>query len=194
VDGPATLDGEYGTLVVQDDGSYTYTPREDLENFVDTLSDSFTYQVAYEGGPTETAELTVFVRSTNPANELFVIESNEFDPIDGEGGFDVLLLDGEFDLDFTDPDTATVANIERIDLGEADGENTLTLAGDDLIALTDDNDVLQIAGDEEDAVVLSGDGWTKGEDQVINGVTYTEYTFGDDATLLVQDGVNVEGA
>ncbi|WP_445004089.1 BapA/Bap/LapF family large adhesin [Halomonas mongoliensis] len=192
-EGAVTLDGEYGTLVVEADGSYVYTPY-DLENFVDTLSDTFTYQVAYEGGPTETAELTVFVRSTNPANELFVIDSDEFDPIDGEGGFDVLLLDGEFDLDFTDPDTATVANIERIDLGEADGENTLTLAGDDLIALTDDNDVLQITGDEEDTVVLSGDDWSQGETQVINGVAYTEYTFGDDATLLVQDGVNVEGA
>ncbi|MFO7581395.1 BapA/Bap/LapF family large adhesin [Guyparkeria sp.] len=190
--GEVELVGEYGTLVVQPNGDYTYTPQGDLENFVDTLSDTFTYQVAYDGGPTEEAELTVFVEPSNPANDLFVVDSATFDPIDGEGGFDVLLLDGGFDLDFTDPATASVENIERVDLGAEDGPNNLTLGSDEVIELTDDGDVLQITGDSEDTVTLSdGASWAEGASQAIHGVAYTEYTFGD-ATLLVQDGVNVE--
>ena len=185
---PVTLVGTYGSLEVQANGDYTYTPRGDLENFVDPLSDTFSYQVTYEGGLVEEAELTVFVESSNPANELFVVDSAAFDPIDGEGGFDILLLDGGIDLDFTNPGTPSVENIERIDLGSADGTSALTLSEQAVMELTDADNRLQIHGDTDDTVNALGANSTGATE--INGVNYNQYTLGS-TTLLIEDDIIV---
>ena len=183
-DGAVTLIGEHGSLTVQDDGSYVYAPN-DLAHFTETLSETFTYQVAYPDGRVEEAELTVFVEPSGAGVESLGGASIE----GGEGAeaFALMLDDGDLDM-LDDSEEGDV-----LALGSDELEDGLTLGSEEVIELTGDDNILQITGDSEDTLNVSGAEAT-GETQVINGVTYTEYTFGDDATLLVQDGVNVEGA
>jgi VCBS repeat-containing protein len=70
-----TVTGEYGTLVLNPDGSYTYT----LDNASaavqalgegDTLSDVFTYTITDADGDTSTTTLTITVNGTNDLPEL----------------------------------------------------------------------------------------------------------------------------
>ena len=80
-DGATTIYGFYGVLVMESDGSYTYTPYGaesghenaaliDALNVGDTLSESFTYTVSDNengGAKTDSATLTVTVSGTNDA-------------------------------------------------------------------------------------------------------------------------------
>jgi hypothetical protein len=81
--------------------------------------------------------------------------------LDGAEGEDTVLVD--FDLDLTGLDDGRITNIERVDL--ADGApNRLTLAFEDVLAVTDDASTLFVEGDgaaetggAADAASLIGD-------------------------------------
>ncbi|PMR67546.1 hypothetical protein C1H66_19655 [Halomonas heilongjiangensis] len=138
-------------------------------------------------------------------NDLLIWEGVGNNTFDGGDGEDTLLLDGGgFVLDFVDDTSAdyvdpnTVNNIEHLHIGGSSA-NEVTLDETAVIELTDDNNQLYIEGDQGDTVNLAGD-WVEsgaveysGVLNAYDGVTYTQYTLGD-ATLLVQDGVNVEAA
>ncbi|WP_421843862.1 Ig-like domain-containing protein [Marinobacter algicola] len=117
--------------------------------------------------------------------------SDQFAAVDGGDGFDELMLDGGINLNMTDPGTGSVTDIEQIDLGQSDGSSTLTLDSAALIELTDDDNTLIVQGDEQDTLNIGSESWVVGASVVRGGVTYSEYSF-NDATLLVQDGINVE--
>ena len=117
--------------------------------------------------------------------------SDQFAAVDGGDGFDELMLDGGINLNMTDPGTGSVTDIEQIDLGQSDGSSTLTLDSAALIELTDDDNTLIVQGDEQDTLNIGSESWVAGASVVRGGVTYSEYSF-NDATLLVQDGINVE--
>ena len=51
--------GTYGTLLVQADGSYTYTLKSGLTSAVIGQHDTFTYELTHPNGTTDTATLTV---------------------------------------------------------------------------------------------------------------------------------------
>ncbi len=117
--------------------------------------------------------------------------SDQFAAVDGGDGFDELMLDGGINLDMTDPGTGPVSGIEQIDLGQSDGSSTLTLDSAELIELTDEDNTLIVQGDEQDTLNIGSESWVEGASVVRGGVTYSEYSL-NDATLLVQDGINVE--
>ncbi|WP_286986214.1 Ig-like domain-containing protein [Halomonas sp.] len=123
-------------------------------------------------------------------NDEIRLSGTGFDAIDGGTGEDVLLLDGGIDLDLTDADVGTVGNIERIDLGDDDGATRLSLDEDEAIALTDDDNILKVEGDDGDTLSASGAVAT-GNEQTSGDTTYVEYSLGS-TTLLVEDTVNVE--
>ncbi|MCC7050118.1 MAG: VCBS domain-containing protein [Alphaproteobacteria bacterium] len=70
--GSATIETDYGTLVMNADGSYTYTP-DNASPLVqalaqgETYNDSFTYTVADEFGATSQTTLTITITGTNDA-------------------------------------------------------------------------------------------------------------------------------
>ncbi|MEC9291283.1 MAG: Ig-like domain-containing protein [Pseudomonadota bacterium] len=71
---PGTYTLNYGTLVINADGTYTYTldnsnPTVDALDNGDTLSDSFTYE-ATDGDLNDTAVLTITIHGTNDAPAL----------------------------------------------------------------------------------------------------------------------------
>ncbi|WP_431025062.1 Ig-like domain-containing protein [Halomonas sp. H5] len=127
-------------------------------------------------------------------DDLLIWEGLGSDTFDGGDGEDTLLVEGEgIALDFTGAgaESGTVSNIEHLSIGGT-GANSVTLDEAAVIELTDADNQLFIEGDQGDTLNLDA-GWTQGAALEVDGVSYTEYTF-NDATLLVQDGVNVEAA
>ena len=86
-------------------------------------------------------------------------------------------LDG-IDLSLTDMD---ILNIEVFDLSGL-GSNTLTFTAQDILDVTDDDNILILEGNGEDTLISTGEGWVQGADQG----SYHTYTSGD-ATLLVHE-------
>ncbi|MGL6296157.1 MAG: calcium-binding protein, partial [Plesiomonas sp.] len=119
-----TVVGLYGTLVIQSDGAYTYTPYPDLAN--QGKSDVFTYQVMQNDGDQDTALLTINVGAT-VATAPTVIPGNSADnSLNGTAQDNVLL-----GYDGNDTINGNGGN-DRIEGG----------AGNDTLSGNDGNDVL----------------------------------------------------
>ncbi|MBB5707654.1 BapA/Bap/LapF family large adhesin [Sphingopyxis panaciterrulae] len=83
------VDGEYGTLVIDLDGSYVYTPDEDAANIGEV--ETFTYTLQNDGGAQESATLTIDIGSpdvtsgfaaTDDAATAAVLYENTVDVVD----------------------------------------------------------------------------------------------------------------
>ena len=85
-----------------------------------------------------------------------------------------------------------INNIERIDLANDAAANTLTLTADTVRAMTDAGNELQIVGDGNDRLNVSGFAAT-GTATIIDGTIFNQYqsTSGSLATLLVDEDVLV---
>ncbi|HCF2411487.1 Ig-like domain-containing protein [Pseudomonas paraeruginosa] len=118
-------------------------------------------------------------------NDTIQITATDFVSIDGGNGFDTLLLANGIDLDYNAVGVGTLSNLERIDLGKGDGGSVLTLTAAEVDVITDASNTLQITGESNDTLNVSG-AVNTGTTQLINGITYDVYTFGS-TTLLVED-------
>ncbi|MCE3026333.1 Ig-like domain-containing protein [Salinicola sp. DM10] len=116
-------------------------------------------------------------------DDTIVVSGNAFASVDGGDGFDTLVLDGGIDLDMIAGGIGSIGNIERLDLGSGDGSSRATLSAQNVLDMTDDDNVLQITGDEQDT--LSVQGATLTGSVTLEGTAYDQYTFGD-ATLQVE--------
>ncbi|HBP6464240.1 TPA: Ig-like domain repeat protein, partial [Pseudomonas aeruginosa] len=118
-------------------------------------------------------------------NDTIQITATDFVSIDGGNGFDTLLLANGIDLDYNAVGVGTLSNLERIDLGKGDGGSVLTLTAAEVDVITDASNTLQITGESNDTLNVTG-AVNTGTTQLINGITYDVYTFGS-TTLLVED-------
>ncbi|NRB57795.1 MAG: type I secretion C-terminal target domain-containing protein, partial [Salinicola sp.] len=123
-------------------------------------------------------------------DDLIVTSGDGFASIDGGDGFDTLLLDGGIDLDMINDDLGPIPNIERLDLGSGDEASTATLSAEDVDAMTDDDNVLQVTGDEQDTLNIQGA--TSDGAVTLGGTAYDQYTFGDTTIQVEQNTVQVE--
>jgi VCBS repeat-containing protein len=85
------LSGTYGTLLLNADGSYSYSVNEtnaavQALNTGGTLTDTFTYTTRDAAGLTDTAQLTVTINGANdaPVAQNVTLQANQL----GNGGFD----------------------------------------------------------------------------------------------------------
>ena len=118
--------------------------------------------------------------------------------VDGEGGFDTLLVaETTGALDFSNVD-----NVEKIDMNNDGTDQVITLSLDQVLSMTDENNVLHITGENDgvnvDSVNLTGvdtGGWTNDggglftnvADDTIH-VTIAPLDDGVDITVDVDDG------
>lgn len=115
-------------------------------------------------------------------NDYIQVLDLGFGLVDGGSGNDVLHTDGkDLNLDLTDY-LDKIQSIETICL-YGRGDNTLTLTGAELKALSDTTDTLKVHGNAGDQVILEGN-WVDGGSHGFYH-TYTQ----DDAVLLV--GMNI---
>ncbi|MBZ5486524.1 Ig-like domain-containing protein [Halomonas aquamarina] len=130
------------------------------------------------------------VINTGSGDDVIVLRHTQFASIDGGDGFDIVALGAGINLNLTST-LGDIRNVERISLGKANGTNTLRLARQDLIELTDSDNVLQVTGDGQDRVELAGGSWARtGTAQTIGGVVFNEYV-NQDGVLFVEQGINV---
>ncbi|MCV2893298.1 Ig-like domain-containing protein [Lentibacter sp. XHP0401] len=92
------------------------------------------------------------------------------------------------DMSSVNPNLAGL-EIEAIDLTFAEDTN-LTLSLDQIEAFAENSNTLAIDGGDDDTVTITGATKTTGT-VTENGQTYDVYTIGEDATVLIDDDVNV---
>ncbi|MFT4054110.1 MAG: Ig-like domain-containing protein [Novosphingobium sp.] len=120
-----------------------------------------------------------------PDNDTVEVLAANFSTIDGGSGFDTVLLGNGIDLDYGASGVGTLANIERIDLGNGDSGSVLTLTAGEVNAITDANNTLQITGEGNDVLHISG-ALDTGSALELDGLIYNVYAFGVN-TVLVED-------
>uniref|UniRef100_UPI002638E410 BapA/Bap/LapF family large adhesin n=1 Tax=uncultured Halomonas sp. TaxID=173971 RepID=UPI002638E410 len=123
--GSVTLAGEHGSLTVQDDGSYTYTP-DDLAHFTETLSETFTYRLEYPDGRVEEAELTVFVRPSGAG-----VDSDPASSANSPEFMMMAFADDAIDIDTDDGSTEEEAFEAAFSLSGQEEDDTILLTGED---------------------------------------------------------------
>lgn len=122
--------------------------------------------------------------------------------IDGEGGFDRLLVRTAHDFDLRMLDVSeglNLANIEVLDLHDFDDErNVIEISLESVIDMTDENNVLVIEGNDKDEVRIFDDNATFGnftDHGDTNNDGLREFTFDDGdggtAALLIDADINV---
>ncbi|MDD2789339.1 MAG: Ig-like domain-containing protein, partial [Sulfurimonas sp.] len=136
-------------------------------------------------------------------NDTFVLGADDLEStmsLDGGEGLDTLVFEGDMNIDLGALESG-VQNIEAIDLGQ--GEQNISLSLDDVLDITDVDNVLRIDGDAGDTINLDtldtgGSGeWTLGEfkTDLETGQTYQEYTGGegdDTVTLEISTNITIE--
>jgi T1SS-143 domain-containing protein len=135
-----TIVGAYGSLTINSDGSYEYTPDADITNLGE--QDVFTYQLAQADGDTDDAQLVITIGGTPYVEPVPEVGSN----VTGTSDDDVIL--------------GTAGN-DTLDGGEGD-DHIEGGAGSDTIIGGKGDDVL-FGGDDADTFVWnSGDEGTSG--------------------------------
>lgn len=122
-------------------------------------------------------------------NDTIQITATNFTSIDGGSGFDTLLFSGGIDINFNSLPLGAIANIERIDLGSGDAGSTITLTAAQVDAMTDGGNTLQITGEANDIVQVSGAVFQNS--QLIDGIRYQVYQFGSTTLQIEENTVQV---
>jgi VCBS repeat-containing protein len=183
-----TINGDYGTLLIKEDGSYTYTP-ESTDGIGKT--ETFEYKLTQADGDTDSAKLVISI-GEEPQHVISGTDGNDtitFDPtadlIDAGDGYDTLVVNtGGTELDFSNI-SEIVRNIEEIDL--TDGDNTLTnLTLQDVLDITDGDNALVIRGNEGDFVTIDN---SEGDFSVVDNHLVVN---NGGADISFEGGVNFE--
>jgi large repetitive protein len=122
--------------------------------------------------------------------DTLIYDSNDItaDAIDGGGDADTLLMQNATVIDFSGTAiSGRINNIEVIDLVSGQFTSSITnLSYLDVIGITDSNKTLYILGDGSDQVhFATTDGWSKGSQTTVGGVTYDSYSNSNDSNVHV---------
>ena len=205
-DGSFTIVGEYGTLTIKPDGSYTYTLDETNIKVMELsgaegeepLKDSFTYTLTDADGDADTAELTITINGKDHEVNAFVPKPLTVD--------EAALPDG------SKPGSGEeVTATGSFDVVVKDGLGKLLIEGKEVELQIDDNGTVTVDNSEEHyADPRNGEGTGEGYltiDSVVrneDGYTYTvKYTYHlteatqeheeEGADQLPQDGLHSFG-
>ncbi|WP_218023807.1 hypothetical protein, partial [Halomonas halmophila] len=199
--GDTLLDSLPDASVSYDSGSDTYT----LSGIAsDQINDLHLVQGATDGNQSVSYE--AFTTDGSDTSETV---SGDFDvnieAVEPTSGDDTLLYTGEaldglagadvVEMRFgEDPNPDDLDNVETLDFMGEGQDHSVALEAQDVLDMTDEDNVLSILGDDGDSVDLTGGSWTTtGEPQTEDNVTYQLYNGPDDeATLKVQQDVSVD--
>ena len=152
-----------------------YTITDDT----DSDSDNGTATIKFDGNNTVTG---------TSADEFIIYDSN--DTLNDAGtGTDSLILDSGISLDFDN--VSGLSNFENIDLSQTGNHSLSNLEIQDVIDMTDSNNVMKLLGDAGDSVTLkngNGGNWEDtGTDENIDGQSYDLYSkTGDNSAVTLK--------
>ena len=125
------LTGTYGSLTINSDGTYTYTPNQDFLGDGETGVDYFTYTVSDGNGGTDTGQISITVTGVNDApvgvndsNAIGIATTSTLTATNGSTK-DILTND-------TDPDTNDTLTVTAIRTGATEGGGTAGTLGEAL--------------------------------------------------------------
>ncbi|WP_155833448.1 DUF5801 repeats-in-toxin domain-containing protein [Halomonas sp. BC04] len=197
-----TIDGQYGTLILNPDGSYSYTANPSLESLGSV--EQFTYQVVNSNGDSAMATLAIRLDSNT---ESVVWGTDADDTLEGTAGNDIIvggagddiLVGGEgadtFKWNFGDQAVEgevaardTVVDFDTGIFGEDAEADRLSLS-DLLQGATDDTIGDYITAEQSETGVLlkissGGAGSTVDQEIMLNGVAFGE---GQTGGQFIQD-------
>ncbi|WNK34761.1 BapA/Bap/LapF family large adhesin [Pantoea agglomerans] len=202
-----TITGQYGTLLIYNNGSYTYTPSS--TTLPAGSEDVFTYALKGANGEVVTATVTIHlgveVNGSNggalvfhgtEADDVFDVYDTNFASVDGAAGDDTLAWHGNGQLVLSDV-AAKVSNIESIMLTSTTSSDNLVLDAQSVEDVTSESNALYIKGIAGDSVTLQGT-WVDSGTVIVDSITYTHYTSttaaGTVVDIYVQQGVNLSSA
>ena len=134
-----------------------------------TLSLALTVDDRTNAETIENLIIKVLDRDTR-VDDRFNITDGSF-MIDGGSGFDVLVMNGDFDLDLTALADNRLRNIEEIDV-TGTGDNVLTMDLDELVAIGVSR--LYVTGDSRDILIVT-DEWEEMGSDIRGGNEYDIY-------------------
>ncbi|MGC0841005.1 beta strand repeat-containing protein [Pantoea agglomerans] len=199
-----SIAGQYGTLVIYNNGAYTYTPA--TTTLPAGSEDVFTYALKGANGEVVTATVTIHlgveVNGSNggalvfhgtEADDVFDVYDTNFASVDGAAGDDTLAWHGNGQLVLSDV-AAKVSNIESIMLTSTTSSDNLVLDAQSVEDVTSESNALYIKGIAGDSVTLQGT-WVDSGTVIVDSITYTHYTSttaaGTVVDIYVQQGVNL---
>ena len=108
--------------------------------------------------------------------------------LDGGSGIDTLTVDTNgITIDLTTLPRNQIRDIEIIDL-TGTGDNNLILTRLNLLNLSDTTNRLIVNGNADDSVTSTEQGWIRGNETILDGIRYNQFTAGA-ATLLVDTDI-----
>ncbi|WP_411555922.1 BapA/Bap/LapF family large adhesin [Pantoea agglomerans] len=199
-----SIAGQYGTLVIYNNGAYTYTPA--TTTLPAGSEDVFTYALKGANGEVVTATVTIHlgveVNGSNggalvfhgtEADDVFDVYDTNFASVDGAAGDDTLAWHGNGQLVLSDV-AAKVSNIESIMLTSTTSSDNLVLDAQSVEDVTSESNALYIKGIAGDSVTLEGT-WIDSGTVIVDSISYTHYTSttaaGTVVDIYVQQGVNL---
>ncbi|MBL8385558.1 MAG: FG-GAP repeat protein, partial [Burkholderiales bacterium] len=189
VGAPGALSGAGASYVVFGSASGTVTHAGGTGN--DTLAGSAgaDVMVGGRGNDSLTGGGGADAFNGGAGNDTIVVADTGFRHVDGGTGSDTLRLSGGGQtLNLAALADNRIDGIEVLDL-TGSGNNTLVLAGGDLLRLADTANTLRVDGNAGDLAVLRG-AWSAAGTTVINARTYEVFTQGA-ATLQVEAAATV---
>ncbi|HBS83120.1 MAG TPA: hypothetical protein DEA72_08675, partial [Halomonas campaniensis] len=138
-DEPITIEGDYGSLTVDANGNYSYTPNGDLEHFTEPHSEAFVYQLTHPNGSTS-EEATLII-------ELEAVDG-EASQLDDEG-IAAMSTFSLSDMDFGD-DTEELVFPESEDSNEEEEQVTSGTDGFEEVPMGDFSEPKNPLDDEFD--------------------------------------------
>ncbi|MFB6326149.1 beta strand repeat-containing protein [Pantoea deleyi] len=202
-----SIAGQYGTLVLYNNGAYTYTPATD--SLPAGSVDVFTYALKGANGEVVNATVTIhlgvevngssggaLVFQGTEANDVFDIYDISFVSADGAAGYDTLAWHGNGQLVLSDV-AAKISNIEAIMLSSTTSSDNLVLNAQSVETVSSESNTLFIKGMAGDKVTLEGT-WINSGTVIVDSVTFTHYTSttADDTVvdIFVQKGLSLSSA
>ncbi|MDT8896337.1 DUF5801 repeats-in-toxin domain-containing protein [Halomonas sp. I1] len=198
--GDTLLDSLPDASVSYDSGSDTYTlsgigPDQINDLYLVQGATDGDHSVSYEAFTTDgsdtsdpvSGDFNVNIEAVEPTSgDDTLLYTGE--PLDGLDGVDVVEMRfGE------DPNPDDLDNVETLDFMGEDQDHSVALEAQEVLDMTDDGNELSILGDDGDSVSLTSGEWSGPTTESADGVDYQVYQAQDsDATLKVQDGVQVE--
>ncbi|QZX95256.1 VCBS domain-containing protein [Pantoea alfalfae] len=201
-----SIAGQYGTLVIYNNGAYTYTPA--TTTLPAGSEDVFTYALKGANGEvvnaTVTIHLGVEVDGSNggalvfhgtEVNDVFDVYDTSFASVDGAAGDDTLAWHGNGNGKLVLSDVAAkVSNIESIMLTSTTSSDNLVLDAQSVEDVTSESNALYVKGIAGDSVTLEGT-WINSGTVIVDSITYTHYTSttaaGTLVDIYVQQGVTL---
>lgn len=101
--GSVTVDGLYGTLVMNSDGKFTYTADDNVQTL---QTEIFTYKLTDRDGDTDTAELKLLVKPGEVPEDDVPVVYDVSNIVDETGGFD--MVTGKVNADYGNDGPGTI--------------------------------------------------------------------------------------